>query len=671
MKKFFALILILSLLTGQVLAAEPILPEREHLEMSFQQLEELHFDEDDFRDACEALTAAAERGDRGECSRLLEEVRQQYLVLQTEYEVAYVHTTLDVTDEAEASRYTQLLLRVYDVDEQMGQVIPAVLDSDCGDLVDRRDMVLCQFLEPVDGLTDEEEANYTREQELIDAYFDAAYESYSVELGGHVYDETELYDAWLDGTLSDQDYDEGSREIQRQQNAALGGYYVDLVALRKEQAGWYDYDDFAQFCDENTYYRDYTPTEIQRLREAVKRDIVPVEHMLTEQIYAYNDQGKYHADFTVPELLENLRTGVERVSPELVPALRYMERNQLYDIDYSDVKEDVGYTLPMPYSGGACLIMLPYLNGYDGDLDLTTLFHEFGHFNAYYAAEDLFASNLDLAEIHSQGLELLMLEEYETFYGDCAEAEQIYTVCNLLDSLIQGCMIDELERWAYSQENLTVEGMNREYMTLLKAYGCRDPEDPETMAYDWVTIPHMFESPLYYLSYAVSAAGAFSIWEQSLTDRPGAIDTYLRLVALGEGDDFFRTLRQVEIENPISPAHMEMLADTVAEWAGETSGSVGLWMLAGLGLVILLAVLILILVRKRRKRHDKAGDRVYAGTAGAAYGGGAGYGSWGTPAPGAEPDPWGTPGGEAAAWPRTDDPSVWTPPGEGPSGPER
>ena len=671
MKRLISLLLLMALLSGQVLAAESVLPEREHREMTFGQLEELHFDEDDFRDACSALTEAAERGDRQESSRLLEEVRQQYLILQTEFQVADIHTTLDVTDEAAADRYTQLLLRAYDVDEQMGQVIPAVLDSPCGDLVDRKDMVFCQFLEPVDGLTDEEEENYTREQELIDAYFYASGETCSVEIGGRVYDESELYDAWLDGTLSDQDYEAGDREIQRQRNDALAGYYVDLVALRKEQAGWYDYDDYAQFCDENIYYRDYTQAEIQRLREAVKREIVPVENLLSEQISDYADAGEYQAGFTVEELRRNLRKGVERISPELTEALDYMERNQLCDMDYSDVKADMAYTVVLPYSGGPFLVMQPYLDDVNGDLDLSTVIHEFGHYNAYYTAEDLLAYNLDLSEIHSQGLELLMLEEYGEFYGEYADAERVYSVCNLLDSLVQGCMIDELERWAYSQENLTAEAMNREYMTLLKAYGYRDPEDPETMAYDWVTISHMFESPLYYLSYAVSAAGAFSIWEQSLTDRPGAIDTYLRLVALGEGDDFFRTLRQVEIENPISPDHMEKLADTVTDWAGETSGSGDLWLLALLGIVILLAVLILIIVTRRRKRHDKAGERVYPGAAGAAYGGGAGYGSWGAPAPGAEPDPWRTPGGQASAWPRTDNPSVWTPPGERPAGPER
>ena len=43
---------------------------------------------------------------------------------------------------------------------------------------------------------------------------------------------------------------------------------------------------------------------------------------------------------------------------------------------------------------------------------------------------------------------------------------------------------------------------------LLREYGLAEEDDPRTEAYSWADVPHTFQTPFYYVSYAVSAAGA-------------------------------------------------------------------------------------------------------------------------------------------------------------------
>ena len=558
LQRILAFLLLCAMLTGSASAA--VLPERWHGDLTMEELEQINFDEEAFRSLCNDIVDLSARSQNREAlEAMLAELRDMYLLQDTKLTLASIHSDQDVTDTAANETYMCLLEQSYDVQEMMNETILLVLQSEYSDLIDRKDMVFSMFLEEYEPLTEQEKSLYYAEQDLVDAYYAAANETFTTSISGVSYTEDTLYEAYLSGKISPEAYDKGALEIAVAQNEALASIYVELVRNRREQADYYDFQSYASMQDQYGYYRDFSAREIQSFAANVKQYIVPLADSLYSDIQDYLEGGAYEATFTEQELLSLLRMGLTDISEELLPGLDYMEDYGYCDLGWSETKAPGAYTTILPYTAAPYLLMQPD----EYDIDFTNIVHEFGHYSAFYCAENLYSYNVDLSEIHSQALELLMLGSYGDVFGADAYAEQLYTVYSILMSMVDGCMMDELERWAYEQEDLTVDMLNEHYMTLLKEYGYYEADDPSNRAYDWVLTPHLFEYPLYYISYGVSAAAAMTIWRQSLTDWQGAVDVYLQLLTYGERGDFYWTLEQVGLGDPLSAESLQEIAVTV------------------------------------------------------------------------------------------------------------
>lgn len=513
--------------------AEPILPQREHQAVSMAELETRTFDMEEFQALCGQLQElCADGANYDRVAALLQTLRQAYLRMDTELTLWSLNSSRHAADEGVQAEYLSRLEQSYDVDSLMGDTVQAVLAGPCGQAVDQSDMVFSLFAWESAPLTEEEERLYLEEQTLVDQYFSACQDA-SVRYGD------------------------------------LAEIYVALVENRKRQAALYGYGDYARLADDYFYCRDYDRQEIAEFSEAVKTCIVPLAAELEAEMEEYANRGDYDVRYSTEELLAMLQQGLEAVSGELLPAADYMTEFGYYDIDYSPEKTDGAYTTILTEPNAPYLLMQPE----DGPWDFSSLVHEFGHYNAYFCSENVYMTNIDLSEIHSQGLELLMTRAYGGLFGERAQAMELDTIWYVLTSLVDGCMMDELERYAYTEQDLTVEKLNRKYMALMKDYGYWDAADPAQEGYDWVLTSHLYSDPLYYISYAVSAAGAFEIWEQSLSDWDGAVEMYLRLVALGESGGFFDTLRRVGMENPISRDSVASLASLARREFGLAAGA--------------------------------------------------------------------------------------------------
>ena len=170
-----------------------------------------------------------------------------------------------------------------------------------------------------------------------------------------------------------------------------------------------------------------------------------------------------------------------------------------------------------------------YLN-WDESCEMpTTLLHEFGHYAGYYfrSEQDAAGGTLDLAEVDSQGLELLAIPYYDQLFGNRADEARSVQLSNALYAVISGCVMDAFERFAYTAEDLTAERLGAEFDSLVKSYGL---EADGFTAWTWTRIPHLFRSPGYYLSYAVSAVVALELYAISLQNHNRAVSVYRKII---------------------------------------------------------------------------------------------------------------------------------------------
>lgn len=374
----------------------------------------------------------------------------------------------------------------------------------------------------------------SRDQELINDYWTAMAQDYQVTWQGQSWTQGELNQA---DSLSVEEIGEIQRLLDEARNAAAASILGEMVEVRSRYAQSKGYDNYADYAYEQMYYRDYTLDDARRLYAQVKEEIVPLLIQMSAAM-GHNEAlsqdllSPYVTDLTQEEQLDLVEPYLDRISSEYADLFRYMRENHLADIGPLDTKLDVGFTTSLPAYRSAVLFNCPS----GGYYDVESLFHEFGHYAEFCLSDQLGGGFecVDVAEIDSQGLELLSLDFADEMFPQGGAVYRGYVLAQLLNNVVSGCMLDEFQAALYADGEMTVAEMNALMTRLLEEYGGLDMFGTNS-DYNWVQVNHTFESPMYYISYATSALSALELFLDAQTDFDGAADTYLGLVERGTG----------------------------------------------------------------------------------------------------------------------------------------
>ena len=313
----------------------------------------------------------------------------------------------------------------------------------------------------------------------------------------------------------------------------IGALYRELVDLHNEEAQIVGYKDYADYAYEASYGRDFTPDDAAALCEAVK----PYARQYFGSLY-YNEAT--YADFsadtdlTERELVGLVTQYMPRVSDDAAKAAAYMEKHGLYFMDSAERVSDLGFTTTLDQYNAPFI----YLALYGDQNDIQSMFHEFGHYYDAYVnpVPDLLLSvgSLDIFEIHSTGMEALSTGWYEDIYGEDADLARIRFLDSALYTVFSGCLFDEFQRAVYADPTLTPEQISQTFVTIARSYGLRS--FGKEFSHYWMQVNHNFESPFYYISYAVSMLASLQIYEMAENDWAAAAGFYNDLVSLGAFD---------------------------------------------------------------------------------------------------------------------------------------
>lgn len=609
-----AMALLLSgLLLTSAAGAASRYPEKEHLPVDYADMACTGYNDTALRSLLtelEALTASpAQRedgGTRAQVEALYRQILSELDELSTQSALAGIRYDANGADEAAAeasAALSQLSTRLFD---QCYQTLALLADTPYRDILERdAGPDLVEELRTYQALTDQEAALMEEEERLVQSYDRCMAQPAQVTVDGRVWTAEALE---ADETLDDETWWEIYGLLERERNRAAGEIFLQLVRVRTEIARENGYQSYADYAYQLLYDRDYTLEEIRSVRRAAKEYWVPLEAALADavsprELRALAVRTRENGD----AILDAVQPYVGRVDPELAETFAFLRQYHLYDIAPSDSKLPVGYTVGLPSYGTAFIFNCPY-----GDYqDYATLIHEFGHFNeAFHSTEhDLWASfHIDVGEIHSQGLEVLFTAYADELFGpEGGRAFYWSTISNMVSSVLEGCMYDEFQEAVYDDPDLTLEEVNRLFRGISEEYGYVYGEDEEE-SYFWVEIPHNFQSPMYYISYATSALSALDLWLRSLEDWDSAVDTYLELAAMGMRRPYRETVEAVGLRDIFRERTMRLLAEGIqdhleAEGRASGGGDAGpllLWASGG-GIVLICAVIALAAVLRRRR----------------------------------------------------------------------
>ena len=313
----------------------------------------------------------------------------------------------------------------------------------------------------------------------------------------------------------------------------IGTLYRELVDLHNEEASLAGYDTYADYAYEVSYGRDFTPSDAAALCETVKPYAREYFTSLYTHEATYTDFS-VNTDLSESELVGLITRFMPRVSDGAAEAAQYMKKHGLYFMDSADRVSDMGFTTTLDQYNAPFI----YLALYGNEYDIQSMFHEFGHYYDAYVnpTPDLLLSvgSLDIFEIHSTGMEALSTGWYDEVYGGEETLARIKFLDNALYTVFTGCLFDEFQRAVYADPSLTPEQIDQTFTSIAHSYGLRS--FGKEFSHYWMQVNHNFESPFYYISYAVSMLASLQIYEMAESDWAEAARFYNDLVSLGAFD---------------------------------------------------------------------------------------------------------------------------------------
>lgn len=516
-----------------------------HAEIKFQDMQYVRFDPASlYADIEKVKTLAKENGKQEELFSVYESILSQYDEMNTMLNLNDIYYYGDNNNEYYAEEQKYMHNTAEEVRDVMGTMMKTVLDSEYGDAFrEKIGEYATREFQDYKELTQEQKTLLEREKELVQEYEKKIMEDVTVTLDGETWDNEKL------GELGESKKDIKTSvavldAMEKEKNKEVVNIYKNLVDIRNQLAVTYGYDNYIVYANEKVYDRDFSEKQIKNLEKYVEEYVASLY-----QYYAYYwgdgiANSVYEIDAWDSEKIVNtIKEQVGKISPELSDVYDYMLRNNLYDIAESDTKMNMGFTTKL------ASYQAPYIfdSPYGSYFDIKTMIHEFGHYNNFYqiTTPSLYGEScLDVAEIHSQGLELLFLPYYNEMFGDISEDMEHCLVVDLLSGIIDGCIYNEFERIIYENPDMSVEQINKKFYEISAKYG-----KEEEGTYDWIETPHIFQSPFYYISYATSGLSAFDLWQESLTDRESAVEKYIALTKMGSDVTFLKGLEQNNMQN--------------------------------------------------------------------------------------------------------------------------
>jgi oligoendopeptidase F len=175
-----------------------------------------------------------------------------------------------------------------------------------------------------------------------------------------------------------------------------------------------------------------------------------------------------------------------------------------------------------------------------------TVVHELGHYYAFVDNSDS-SLPLDFSELQSQGNEFMYMAFMESQNDNrvwrVVKANQMYSS---LVSIIICCMVDEFEQYVYTHADEITDpttDLDKIMDRISKTYG-------NGMFNNFVDINNYWrmvvvESPVYYISYAVSGVMALDLYSIAKTDYAAAVEQYRALVEEVTGDDTLQSFLEI------------------------------------------------------------------------------------------------------------------------------
>jgi len=352
----------------------------------------------------------------------------------------------------------------------------------------------------------------------------------------------------------------------------LGAYYCEIVTGHNRTAEIFGYENYYEYAYQSVRDRDYTAEEVKQLRAFAKEYCFVIYEKAFERFEKSYEELSYTNQRKLRELITGDYNDTDYLEEYLdaLPEEMGQEMNGMldgYSVFPKGAKAKEGAFTTVIGDHPFCY----FSRGYKSP---TTVAHEMGH---YYAAlySDLMEIPLDIAEIHSQGNEWLMIAySAEDLKEEVYQCYVDYKVANDMISILMAVIIDEFEERVYTAESVEdyeLKDFDKIMEEVCEAYGgIKKLSEVVDIQDVWRSVAP--EQAVYYISYAVSMVPSLDMFFCADEDWDAAVEIYQKLTTgLDEDPTFLEVLEEVGLATPFEETVFKKLVERDEEPVEEST----------------------------------------------------------------------------------------------------
>jgi len=377
---------------------------------------------------------------------------------------------------------------------------------------------------------------------------------------------------------------EGIYGFLEQNRTQIDSIYDRLVHLRTEKAQALGFPSYIEFRYVEFGRLDYNAADVETFRAQVIEHVVPLVEKFriaqarrigVDAISLYDEKLQFvdgnpiaHGDHDF--IVAQAARMYAELSPETNEFFQLMLDKDLMDLKTRDNKATGGYCTTFPSYG------LPFIfaNFNQTTHDVEVLTHEAGHaFQAYrsrqYEVPEYRWPTAEACEVHSMGMEFLTWPWMKYFFEEQTDKFRFYHLQGALLFLPYGCAVDHFQHWVYANPNATPADRNAFWKKMEATYlPWRKSEDIPYAAEGtaWQLQRHIYESPFYYIDYALAQTCALQFWKRSQEDQALAFADYLRICDIGGSKTFLGIVEAGNLRSPFKPGTLADIVETANGW---------------------------------------------------------------------------------------------------------
>lgn len=345
---------------------------------------------------------------------------------------------------------------------------------------------------------------------------------------------------WLDGEkvmleylleseqYSDVEKNEFTKEALRNYYSQIKSIYIMLIDINNRIARNYGYDNYYDYICSQYKDKKNMSFDSDVIYSWVKTELVPLYCSIYGELSLEEMNDVINKKYTLVDTIYMLETGLGELSPDMRECFENMFVDNRAEIGNQEGKSTNNFTTYL-YSYG-----YPYVSVYlfENYIDQGSILHEFGHYYGYSKVGAGIEQHMDVFETIAQAMNGMYWVKMFQKNGFTSEIK--LNMLNILQTVILSALIDEFEKYAYTEMVIDSTMLDLKYLELLKEYGLIQGNEDVMGMGDWADYTLIFESPFYYRNYMFSSIPVLMIMSEGFCSIDEMLAMYMIVLEKGE-----------------------------------------------------------------------------------------------------------------------------------------